>query len=91
MLQWLIQLFGLPQGTGAGFVTGGQMANTTCLAAARHSVLARAGWDVAAKGLHGAPPLAVILGYEAHVTVYGALRLLGMRTFEFRSNESPSS
>src|SRR5262249_29513069 len=78
VLQWLIELFGLPQGTGAGFVTGGQMANTTCLAAARPSVLARAGWDVAAKGLHGAPPLAVILGDEAHVTVYGALRLLGL-------------
>jgi glutamate/tyrosine decarboxylase-like PLP-dependent enzyme len=78
VLQWLIELFGLPRGTGAGFVTGGQMANTTCLAVARHSVLARAGWDVAAKGLHGAPPVAVILGDEAHVTVYGALRLLGL-------------
>src|SRR5262249_59987066 len=47
VLEWLKDLFGLPAGSGMGFVTGGQMANTTCLAAARHPVLARAGCDVA--------------------------------------------
>ena len=78
VLQWLTDLFGLRAGTGIGFVTGGQMANTTCLAAARQSVLARVGWDVGAKGLIGAPKVAVVLGEEAHVTVYGALRLLGL-------------
>src|SRR5438105_2731776 len=78
VLEWLTQCFGLPAGTGMGFVTGGQMANTTCLASARHSVLARAGWDVAARGLIGAPPVAVLAGDEAHVTVYGAVRLLGL-------------
>src|SRR2546429_289438 len=69
---------GLPAGTGVGFVTGGQMANTTCLAAARQAVLARAGWDVAVRGLWDAPRVTVLAGEEAHVTVYGALRLLGM-------------
>jgi glutamate/tyrosine decarboxylase-like PLP-dependent enzyme len=54
------------------------MANTTCLAAARQAVLARVGWDVAAKGLRGAPRVAVIAGQETHITVYGALRLLGL-------------
>jgi glutamate/tyrosine decarboxylase-like PLP-dependent enzyme len=78
VLEWLTGLLGLPPGTGMGFVTGGQMANTTCLAAARQSVLARAGWDVAARGLVGAPEVAVLAGDEAHVTVYGALRLLGL-------------
>src|SRR5712692_8336401 len=78
VLEWLTELFGLPPGTGIGFVTGGQMANTTWLAAARQAVLARAGWDVAAQGLRGAPRVPVILGDEAHVTVYGALRLLGL-------------
>ncbi|HYS08228.1 MAG TPA: pyridoxal-dependent decarboxylase [Myxococcales bacterium] len=78
VLEWLTELFGLPAGTGMGFVTGGQMANTTCLAAARHQVLARAGWDVAAKGLARAPEIAVLAGAEAHVTVHGALRLLGI-------------
>src|SRR5215468_1967381 len=78
VLAWLTDLLGLPAGTGMGFVTGGQMANTTCLAAARHQVLARAGWDVAKQGLARAPEVAVLAGAEAHVTVYGALRLLGL-------------
>jgi len=78
VLEWLTDLFGFPAGTGMGFVTGGQMANTTCLAAARHQVLARVGWDVAKQGLARAPEVAVLAGAEAHVTVYGALRLLGL-------------
>src|SRR2546426_11293888 len=78
VLGWLCELFNLPEGTGMGFVTGGQMANTTCLAAARQAVLARAGWDVAAQGLTGAPRVVVLAGDEAHVTVHGALRLLGL-------------
>ena len=75
---WLVALFGLPPGSSMGAVTGGQMANTTCLAAARHAVLSAAGWDVEAQGLSGAPPVAVLAGDEAHITVYGALRLLGL-------------
>jgi glutamate/tyrosine decarboxylase-like PLP-dependent enzyme len=78
VLGWLTELLGLPAGTGMGFVTGGQMANTTCLAAARQSVLSKVGWDVAARGLIGAPEVAVLAGDEAHITVYGALRLLGL-------------
>ena len=78
VLGWLRELFSLPEGTGMGFVTGGQMANTTCLAAARQAVLARTGWDVAAEGLNGAPRIVVLAGDEAHVTVHGALRLLGL-------------
>jgi glutamate/tyrosine decarboxylase-like PLP-dependent enzyme len=78
VLEWLTGILGLPAGTSMGFVTGGQMANTTCLAAARHYVLAKVGWDVAAQGLTGAPSVAVLAGEEAHITVYGALRLLGL-------------
>ncbi|HEY2027817.1 MAG TPA: pyridoxal-dependent decarboxylase [Myxococcales bacterium] len=74
---WLTDLFGLPRGTSLGMVTGGQMANTTCLAAARHHVLAQVGWDVEAQGLQGAPRVTVLAGEQAHVTIYGALRLLG--------------
>jgi glutamate/tyrosine decarboxylase-like PLP-dependent enzyme len=75
--RWLTEMFELPAGTSMGMVTGGQMANTTCLAAARHAVLAHAGWDVEAEGLNGAPKVTVLAGDEAHITVYGALRLLG--------------
>jgi glutamate/tyrosine decarboxylase-like PLP-dependent enzyme len=75
---WLTELFGLPPGTSAGFVTGAQMANFTALAAARHEVLRRAGWDVERDGLIGAPPVRVVVGAERHDTVDRALRFLGL-------------
>jgi len=76
--RWLVDLLGLPKGTTAGFVTGATMANFTGLAAARHAMLARAGWDVEARGLFGAPDLRVIVGDEVHVSVLKALSMLGM-------------
>jgi glutamate/tyrosine decarboxylase-like PLP-dependent enzyme len=76
--EWVLDLLGLPPTAGFGFVTGGQAANTTGLAAARHAVLARAGWDVEREGLHGAPRISVIAGAEAHATIFRALRLLGL-------------
>jgi glutamate/tyrosine decarboxylase-like PLP-dependent enzyme len=74
---WLLELLGLPADAGVGLTTGAQMANVTGLAAARGALLARAGWDVEERGLSGAPPLRVLAGEEAHVTVWRALRLLG--------------
>jgi glutamate/tyrosine decarboxylase-like PLP-dependent enzyme len=76
--RWLVDLFGLPTTTVAGFVTGGTMANLTALAAARHAVLARAGWDVDEKGLSGAPPVTVIVGDEVHPSLVKGLGLLGL-------------
>jgi glutamate/tyrosine decarboxylase-like PLP-dependent enzyme len=78
--EWLIELLGLPESVSYGLVTGCQMANFTALAAARHSVLAAAGWDVEADGLVGAPPFQVIVGEERHVTIDRALRFLGLGT-----------
>jgi glutamate/tyrosine decarboxylase-like PLP-dependent enzyme len=75
---WLLELLDLPATASVGFVTGGQMANFTCLAAARHAVLARAGWDVEADGLADAPPVTVIVGEEAHATALTALGYLGL-------------
>jgi len=75
---WLIDLLGLPADASVGFVTGCHMANFTALAAARHELLRRAGWDVEADGLQGAPRLRAIVGDEVHVSVIGALRLLGI-------------
>ena len=75
---WLLDLFGLPATCGVGFVTGGQMANFTGIAAGRHAVLARAGYDVEEDGLRGGPPLNVVIGAEAHVTIQTSLRLLGL-------------
>jgi len=76
--KWLVKLFSLPPGTGVGFVTGATMANFTGLAAARHSLLQREGWDVEGRGLFGAPPITVVVGDEVHVSVLKALSLLGL-------------
>ena len=75
---WLLDLLGLPPGAAVGFVTGATMANFTCLAAARDRVLGRAGWDVAADGLAGAPRVRVLVGAERHDSVDLALRYLGL-------------
>ncbi|MDE3228665.1 MAG: aspartate aminotransferase family protein, partial [Chloroflexota bacterium] len=75
--RWLVDLLGLPAGTIAGFVTGATMANMACLLAARHAVLAQAGWDVEADGLFGAPPVTVVIGEEAHTSLIKALGLIG--------------
>jgi glutamate/tyrosine decarboxylase-like PLP-dependent enzyme len=75
---WLRDLFGIPTDVTTGFVTGATMANFTALAAARHAVLARVGYDVEAEGLFGAPPITVVVGDEAHSTVFVALRMLGL-------------
>ena len=77
---WVLDLLGLPAGASVGFVTGATMANVTGLAAARHEVLRRAGWDVEADGLQGAPRLNVIVGAGAHASIDTAARFLGFGT-----------
>jgi glutamate/tyrosine decarboxylase-like PLP-dependent enzyme len=77
---WVRSLLGLPAHASFGFVTGCHMANFTGLAAARHELLRREGWDVEAGGLQGAPPMRVVVGDEVHVSVIGALRMLGIGT-----------
>jgi glutamate/tyrosine decarboxylase-like PLP-dependent enzyme len=79
---WLLEILHLPRHAGVGFVTGCHMANFTCLAAARHEVLRRAGWNVETHGLQRAPRLRVIAGGEVHVSAVGALRFLGIGTTE---------
>src|SRR6478672_4842290 len=73
---WLLDLFRLPSSASVGFVTGATMANVTCLAAGRHEVLRRAGWDVEADGLQGAPRLHVLVGAGAHASIDTAARML---------------
>jgi len=77
-LRWLVDLFGLPPGTGGAFVTGATVANFAALAAARHNVLARAGWNVEADGLFGAPPITVVVGDEVHPSAVKSLGMLGL-------------
>ena len=75
---WVLDLLGLPAPATVGTVTGGTMANFTGLAAGRHAVLARAGWDVEERGLQGAPIMRVLVGQERHDTIDLALRYLGL-------------
>jgi glutamate/tyrosine decarboxylase-like PLP-dependent enzyme len=77
-LHWLLDIFGLPPTCAVGFVSGATMANFTCLAAARHCLLGRIGWDVEESGLFDAPLLTVVVGEEVHVSLLKALSLLGL-------------
>jgi glutamate/tyrosine decarboxylase-like PLP-dependent enzyme len=75
--EWLLDLLDLPRESAVGFVTGCQMANFTALAAARHGVLRRAGWNVEEGGLYDAPRVNLIISAESHVTIHTSLRYLG--------------
>ncbi len=77
-LRWLLDILNLPPECGGAFVTGATVANFTALAAARHAVLQQAGWNVEADGLFGAPPITVVVGEEAHPTLFKSLGLLGL-------------
>ncbi len=77
-LRWLLDVLQLPPESAGAFVTGATVANLTALAAARHSVLARTGWNVEADGLFSAPPITVIVSEEAHPSVTKALGILGL-------------
>jgi glutamate/tyrosine decarboxylase-like PLP-dependent enzyme len=75
---WLLDVFGLPEGSSVGFTTGATMATFTALAAGRHRVLQRIGWNIETDGYVGAPPIAVVVGDEAHVTIFVSLQMLGL-------------
>ncbi|MCZ6507198.1 MAG: pyridoxal-dependent decarboxylase, partial [Acidobacteria bacterium] len=77
-LGWLLDVLALPAASGGGFVTGATVANFTALAAARHAVLERAGWNVEADGLFGAPPITVVVSEEAHPALFKSLGMLGL-------------
>lgn len=83
--EWLVDLLGLPAGTSVGFPTGCQMAHVTALAAARHHVLHRVGWDVERDGLQGAPRVHVVVGEQRHLTIDLAVRYLGLGAGRLRT------
>jgi glutamate/tyrosine decarboxylase-like PLP-dependent enzyme len=74
---WVLEMIHLPAGASVGFVTGAHMANFTCLGAARHEVLRGVGWNVEEHGLQRAPRVTIVSGDHAHISVIGALRMLG--------------
>lgn len=76
--RWLLELLDLPAQCSVGLVSGATIANFVGLAAARSELLRRQGWDVEADGLYGAPNLRVLVGADAHNTVFSGLRYLGL-------------
>ena len=76
--EWMLELLGLPAQASFGLPTGAGLGNAVGLAAARHRVLDRVGWDVEARGLYGAPEITVVIGDEAHATLLTALQYLGL-------------
>ncbi|MRH29756.1 aminotransferase class V-fold PLP-dependent enzyme [Microbacterium sp. SYP-A9085] len=76
--RWICDLLGLPASSAVGFVTGAQMSNFVCLAAAQHAVLRRAGWDLTRRGLRGAPPVRLIVGGDRHGSIDRAARFCGI-------------
>jgi glutamate/tyrosine decarboxylase-like PLP-dependent enzyme len=76
--RWVLEALGLPRDAAVGFATGATTSNFTCIAAARHALLARAGWDVEERGLEGAPAIRVVVGEHVHASLLLALRYAGL-------------
>ncbi|MGC9336478.1 MAG: pyridoxal phosphate-dependent decarboxylase family protein [Anaerolineae bacterium] len=76
--KWVLSIFGLPPESAVGFASGSTMGSFSSLAAARHALLREAGWDVESQGLFGAPPITVVVGGDAHASIFKALSMLGM-------------
>jgi glutamate/tyrosine decarboxylase-like PLP-dependent enzyme len=77
VIRWVCDALKLPAACEGGIVTCATTANFTALAAARHALLARAGWNVADDGMFGAPPIDVVVGEEVHASILKALNLAG--------------
>jgi len=75
--EWLRQLFGLPDTTVAGFVSGTSSAIFCGLAAARYRIFKNHNWDFNQLGHSGAPPIRVIASSQTHGAVVKAIALLG--------------
>lgn len=76
--RWMVSLFGFPQETAVGFVSGTTTANFSGLCAGRNELLRRRGWDVTKKGLYGAPPIRIVIGADAHAAVLKSISMLGL-------------
>lgn len=76
--EWMKELLGIPAEASHGLPTGAGLGNTVGMAAARHALLGRLGWDVEARGLYDAPRIEVLIGAEAHATILTGLQYLGL-------------
>lgn len=80
--KWIVDLFGFPEGTAMGLVTGSANGLLTCFVTARNEIARRQGWDIRRQGFRNAPPMRIVLSEEAHSTVLASLYELGFGTDE---------
>jgi glutamate/tyrosine decarboxylase-like PLP-dependent enzyme len=71
------EVFGLPEGAGGLFVSGGAMANFVALKAARDAAV---GQDVRKSGVSRLGPMAIYASEEAHVVIDRGADMLGLGT-----------
>ena len=74
---WILDILDLPRESAVGFGTSATACTTTCLTAARRTLLLQKGWDFDRDGLIGAPEIKVIVSASVHIAVKKALRVLG--------------
>ena len=82
-VRWIAELIGFPNDAGGLLLSGGNMANIVCLAAAR---VAKADWDIRKDGVSatGARRLRVYVSTEAHTWIQKATDLTGLGTESIR-------
>jgi aromatic-L-amino-acid decarboxylase len=82
VVRWIAELIGFPTSCGGLLVSGGNMANLVCVAAAR---AAKASWDVRKEGLaREGPQLLVYASTETHTWIQKAADLFGLGTDAIR-------
>jgi glutamate/tyrosine decarboxylase-like PLP-dependent enzyme len=79
-LEWLREMFELPREFGGVLVTGGTMANFTCLAVARDWCAERNGAQARETGLAGLSQIPVFSSGYIHASAVKSLALLGIGT-----------
>lgn len=83
--RWVLDLLGLPNQSSVGFVTGASLANLQSFAVARAALLRRSGWNVAERGLNGAPPIRIVTSQAIHPTVRKMMHVLGFGTSDIEA------
>lgn len=77
VLRWLKELFLLPSSWPGTLTSGATMSNLVGLAAGRQWVSRQRGFDAAADGLAGNPPIPVLSSAEIHASAVKSLSTLG--------------
>lgn len=81
VIRWIAEFIDYPSDAGGVLVSGGSVANLTCLAVARK---VQAPFDVAKDGVRAGPPLTMYVSEEGHSCLDKSLDLLGLGKNQLR-------